>query len=325
MKFPTLLFLSSLAVGLKLVAQENQLNKILENLKVELVQPETISTKDFEFGTSVSPDGNEFFFVKGLPRFGRTVIVYCKWKDASWSPPLVAQFSGKYNDTNPYFSKDGKRLYFTSDRPSQNPNIQGRNFWYVERTTHGWSEPKVVPGSINDQYDIVYPTIQLDRTVHFVSWNRPDSQNGDIYVSKFKNGTYTSPELVEELNTTSSDADPELSNDGQLMFLTSTREGGLGHYDLYVFKKKTNGKWGKAINLGNQVNSNRMDSDPILSPDGQTLYFSSDRLAYPDVSKQTYANYGDIRSFYNQILNGAMNIYKVDISELLSFLKETDF
>ncbi|GAB4510247.1 MAG: hypothetical protein Tsb004_12730 [Allomuricauda sp.] len=310
-----------LLLPLTLIAQQKQLHAILDHLNVTLVQPGTISTNEFEFGTSISPNGDEFFFVKGLPRFGRTVIVYSTWKDGQWTKPNVAPFSGTFNDTNPYFSKDGKKLYFTSDRPSEHPHIKGKSFWYVERIPNGWSAPKLVPGKLNDKYDIVYPTIQEDNTVHFVSWDRPKSKNGDIYVSRFRDGVYTLPELVEELNTPSSDADPELNADGTLMFLTSTREGGLGHYDLYVFKKQKDGKWGKAINLGSKVNSSFMDSDPILSPDGQTLYFSSDRLASVD---QVYQDYDSITSFYDRIHNGNMNIYQVDISALLRYLKETE-
>ncbi|MEO1255630.1 MAG: hypothetical protein AAFY41_12235, partial [Bacteroidota bacterium] len=124
--------------------RETELQTILENLKVELIQPGTISTAGFEFGTSISPDEKEFFFVKGLSGFRRMVIVYCLWNGGYWSTPKLAPFSGKYNDTNPYHSKDGNRLYFTSDRPTGISKYARTNLWYVDKIKDGWSTPKLV-------------------------------------------------------------------------------------------------------------------------------------------------------------------------------------
>ncbi|MEM9363179.1 MAG: hypothetical protein AAGA43_11115 [Bacteroidota bacterium] len=312
----TILFLS-----FETYPQDKVLNTILENLEVELVEPGIVSTSDFEFGTTLSPNESTLFFVKGLPGFQRTVIVYVEKEDDQWSEPKVAPFSGIYNDTNPYFSKQGNRLYFTSNRPSGIERVRGSNIWYVEKIRDDWSEPKLVKGEINDEFDIIYPTIQTDGTIHFVSWNRPNSKNGDIYISKLENGKYSQPELVDELNTLASDADPEVSPDSKYMFLVSQRKGGYGHYDLYVSKRQSNGVWGELINLGPKVNTFFMDSDPVLSPDGETLFFSSDKFDTTVSSASTYNSYDSIVKFYNKIQNGRMNIYKVEIKELLTYLE----
>ncbi|CAM1372772.1 TolB-like translocation protein [Tenacibaculum xiamenense] len=320
LKYILYVLVVSIVFNQEMRSQENEeLVKILNELKIELVQPGTVSTNGFEFGTSISPDMKEMFFIKGLSGFRRTVLVYSHWKNGYWSEPKIAPFSGKYRDMNPYHSKDGKRLYFTSNRPSSNPTLKRSNLWYVEKNLNGWSEPKLVNG-INDEYEIVYPTIQEDGTIHFVSWSRPGSKRGDIFVSKLKNGTYTKPELVNELNTEFSDADPEVSRDGKFMFITSQRKGGLGHYDLYVFKKLKNGKWGKGVNLGEKVNSINMDSDPILAPDGKTLYFSSDRLDDLGTDQKKFTDYKELVRSYEGIHNGLMNIYKVDLSKLFEYL-----
>ena len=324
MKKLTFILLPLFVFSQELRAQENpELNDILNELKVELVQPGIISTNGFEFGTSISPDEKEMFFIKGIAGFRRTVLVYSEWKDGYWSTPKIAPFSGRYRDMNPYHSKDGKRLYFTSNRPSSNPELKGSNLWYVDKTSEGWSEPKLVEGKVNDQYEIVYPTVQADGTIHFVSWSRPGSQGGDIFRSKLDNGAYSTPERVDELNTPQSDADPEISSDGQFMFLTSQRPGGFGHYDLYVFKKKENGQWGEGTNLGPRVNSRNMDSDPILSPDGKTLYFSSDKLDEQEEDAKQFTDYQVLLESYEKIHNGLMNIYKVDLSVLLDYLNRS--
>ena len=142
----------------------------------------------------------------------------------------------------------------------------------------------------------------------------------NIYISKLNNNQYSQPNPVDELNTDASDADPEVSPDGRFMFLTSKRHGGLGNYDLYVFKKQEDGKWGEGINLGPKINSIYMDSDPILASDGNTLYFSSDRLDTSNIN-EGFKDYKTLLSSYNDIHNGLMNICKVDISELIMYLK----
>jgi Tol biopolymer transport system component len=323
MKYPFNVSLLFLILSTHVFSQDEiKLDSILNGLKIELVQPGTVSTNGFEFGTSISPNGKELFFIKGLVGFRRTVLVYCHWKNGYWSKPQIAPFSGEPSDMNPYHSKDGKRLYFTSNRPTKNPLLKNSNIWYVDRIEDGWSEPKLVKGLINDGYEIVYPTVHSDGTIHFVSWSRPGSENGDIFISKLENGKYSAPERVDELNTIASDADPEMSLNGKYMFLTSQREGGLGHYDLYIFSKKTDGKWGKGINLGSKVNSSSMDSDPILSPDGLTLYFSSNRLNQLDSKGKKFTDYEMLLKNYDQIHNGLMNIYKVDIRTLLKYLEK---
>ena len=44
-----------------------------------------------------------------------------------------------------------------------------------------------------------------------------------------------------------------------------------------VTRRSQNDPFGKAVNLGPIVNSAANEDNPALSPDGQTLWFSSDR------------------------------------------------
>jgi outer membrane protein OmpA-like peptidoglycan-associated protein len=51
---------------------------------------------------------------------------------------------------------------------------------------------------------------------------------------------------------------------------------GYGRTDLYS-AVRVGGEWRNIVNLGPALNSDAWDSQPTLSPDGRTLYFSSDR------------------------------------------------
>jgi outer membrane protein OmpA-like peptidoglycan-associated protein len=69
---------------------------------------------------------------------------------------------------------------------------------------------------------------------------------------------------------------PTLSADNQKLYFSSNRKGGFGGMDLYVSYMQTNGDWGKPINLGPSINSNKNEVFPFIHDDG-TLYFSSSK------------------------------------------------
>ena len=45
--------------------------------------------------------------------------------------------------------------------------------------------------------------------------------------------------------------------------------------DIYMSVKASDGNWGVPKNLGDVVNTSRDEQAPFISPDGKTLYFSS--------------------------------------------------
>jgi outer membrane protein OmpA-like peptidoglycan-associated protein len=59
------------------------------------------------------------------------------------------------------------------------------------------------------------------------------------------------------------------------MFFTSNRPGGFGGRDIWMMKRLPDGKWAKAQNLGDGINTPFDEESPYLHPDGRTLFFSS--------------------------------------------------
>ncbi len=76
---------------------------------------------------------------------------------------------------------------------------------------------------------------------------------------------------------------PNISADGRALFFGGywfgvPRPGGLGNGDLWVTTRTTvSHAWGPPVNLGSIVNSPSEEQSACVSPDGSTLYFSSDR------------------------------------------------
>ena len=85
------------------------------------------------------------------------------------------------------------------------------------------------------------------------------------------------------VNSSASELAPSLSPDGLLLFFCGDspgpiRPGGFGNVDMWVTRRASVSEpWGTPVNLGPIVNSPSLDGLPRISPDGSTLYFSSER------------------------------------------------
>ena len=102
--------------------------------------------------------------------------------------------------------------------------------------------------------------------------------NEDLKVSRLINGEWSKPvSISDEINTSNNEGTCTISGDGRtLVFTSCNRPGGFGGCDLYISSKEGN-QWQKPKNLGITVNTTFWESQPSLSADGKTLYFSSDR------------------------------------------------
>ena len=66
---------------------------------------------------------------------------------------------------------------------------------------------------------------------------------------------------------------PSISVDGNTLYFSSNRPGGVGGMDIYMSKKEGD-SWGNPINLGPEVNSEKNDVFPFVHADGMLFYAS---------------------------------------------------
>src|SRR4051794_36618119 len=120
-----------------------------------------ISTPDYEFNASFTPDGKAVYFSKSDPVFSRISIVQSEWKGSKWSLPQMSSFSGQWKDTDPYVSADGNKLFFASDRSTDGSLTARKDYdlWYVEKSKTGWGAPVHLPAPINTDDMDVYPSL----------------------------------------------------------------------------------------------------------------------------------------------------------------------
>ena len=105
-------------------------------------------------------------------------------------------------------------------------------------------------------------------------------QNEDLYYSEVDvvyGGWTFATKFTPEINSRYNEGSACLSPDGKKLYFTRCNApDGYGVCDLYE-ATYDNGKWKDVKNLGALVNSNDWDSQPCISPDGNTLFFASNR------------------------------------------------
>jgi Tol biopolymer transport system component len=153
------------------------------------------------------------------------------------------------------------------------------NIWFTDRIGNDWGQPKYLD-VVNSPAKEGSPTVAKDGTLCFFSDRGRAADSNSIYCSELHQGKYEPPKkLGPEVNSESSDTSPFLSPDGKTLLFYSTRAGGYGHADLYVCFR-TKGQWSPSRNLGPVVNTGESEYNPVVSPDGKTLYFGRNGKIY---------------------------------------------
>ena len=184
------------------------------------------------------------------------------------------------SDFVPNLSRDGHYLFFASLR-SGNADI------YVSRRRDihddlAWEMPVALPAPVNGpSFDagssyLEHPLAQPQ--LFFAS----DRANGlgtaglDIYVTELRrDGKWTEPTVVAEVNSAFEDARPAISVDGLEMIFNSTRDG---NNELFASRRNHVWElWSAPEKIGAPINTVAAETQAALSANGRTLYFASTR------------------------------------------------
>lgn len=292
------------------------------SMKAQLFAEGIVSCEFQELNAVFSPDGNEFYFTIADPlRSFYTIVFYKKNKNDEWEGPEVAPFSGSYSDADPSFSSDGKRLFFISKRPLNDTLDQPKDFdiWVTDRTETGWSQPINLGTPVNTSANEFYVSVTDEGSIFYsAQYGERGYGRSDIYEARRgADGKYVVENLGEAINSPTGEGDPYVSPDGKMIiFMSWGRSEDLGGGDLYISFKK-DGKWSKAKNLGEKINSNQFEYCPMMSPDGKYFFWTSYRSS-PMYSKSP-RDYKGYMAKLGDVDNGLGNVYWIDAKVLEEF------
>ncbi len=202
--------------------------------------PGNVNTPKNEGAQTISGDGKLMVFAAcnrsgGL---GQCDLYYSTKVNGNWT---VAKNMGKVvNSTSwesqPSLSSDGRTLYFASDRPD---GIGQSDIWKTTLDDNNkWTKPVNLGNVINTSDAETSPFIHPDnKTLYFCSNGHWGVGGFDIFFSKIDdNGKWSEPKnLGYPINTTKDEIGLIVNAKGNKAYITSSRDGGQGLQDLYVF------------------------------------------------------------------------------------------
>ncbi len=281
-----------------------------------------ICTGDHESHPAFSPDGKMLMLVKMAPDLSKWTLFVSHYGNNKWSEPEIAPFSGQYWDADPFFTKDGKTLYFISNRPLNQGDPQKGDFdiWRVEKSEKGWSDPVRLPPPINTESSEYYPTFADNGNIYFGSRRTGGIGATDIYFCRLEDGEYrTAKNIGEVINTPGNEFEPFIAPDESFLIFMATPTEALDQTDLWI-SHHLEGRWAKAVKLPAPFNSNAMEFSPTISLDGKQFFFSSSRNKR-DGTFDSPERTGDMMHRIRSAGNGLLDIYHVDFSAVQKALE----
>ncbi len=253
------------------------LDKQPKHTKPQIFLPQQVSTSLHEHAGVIAPDLQHFYFTVSNKDYSNFEIKSMKVEDSIWSKPETTSFSGEFTDHAVAFSNHGDTMYFSSTRPKV--NLIDWDIWFLTKSSEGWSSPQKLDSTINSSYLESHVSVTKNGKIFFHANYEKGEYWSDIYFAEIENGRYLTPvKLDQSINTDKIEVTPFVSPDEQyLIFAGYDYEQGYGSGDLYISFKNPDGKWDKAINMGDRINTADEESNPHVSPDGRYLFFSSTR------------------------------------------------
>ena len=206
----------------------NSLKKLEDNINQEKVNEGSIT---------FSSDGTYMIYAKGNngKSSGRNNVdlYWSRFRRGGWTNPRLLNVNTSRSwDSTPFLSKDGKTLYFASNRSK---GYGGTDIYKANVNRRGrWINIQNLGPEINTPGNELFPSVTEDGRLYFSSDNHEGFGGLDIFVASRRGGKITIKNPGKPLNSSGDDfgVNPYNPTRG---FFTSNRDGGSGDDDIYTF------------------------------------------------------------------------------------------
>ncbi|WP_162126979.1 OmpA family protein [Flavobacterium phycosphaerae] len=203
----------------------------------------SLNSKYHDGPLTMSADGNTVYFSsdsfrdkkfekdkKNNLKLGRNSIYKATKNGDSWGNIEFLPFNGKeFSTSNPSLSRDGKTLYFSSNRPG---SIGGVDIWKVSINADGtYGDPQNLGNKVNTEGDESFPFIADDnKNLFFASSGKQGLGGFDIYQIDLSKGGEAN-NLGKPVNTEKDDFGFSFNGTKDIGFISSNRSG---NDDIFV-------------------------------------------------------------------------------------------
>jgi len=207
--------------------------------KLELFSTNLLDANANEGTPAFSKEGNLMVFARGNSGKSKDpspdVDLYISTKrDGNWSTPERLAISDSIGwDGSPAFSRDGKTLYFSSNRRG---GKGGLDLYRAPMDNSGrFGRPINLGSTINTRGNEIFPYVSEDGKLYFSSDGHPSLGGLDIFVASRSGDEIQIEHLGIPVNSVGDDFGLFLSDVTQGYF-SSNRVGGKGDDDIYYFE-----------------------------------------------------------------------------------------
>ena len=195
---------------------------------------------------------------------------------------LGASINTRFTEHSPIVDLNETTMYFTSRRPRDNEAYlnQDEDIFIAKKVNNVWQNAVRLGLPINTtEHNESAIGLTTDGKQLFFYRSGKDN-SGNIYTAtRLDNDGYEweEPKLLrEDINTKYRETHASISPDGNSIFFTSDRKGGVGKRDIYVMRKLPDETWSKPQLISDVVNTPYNEESPFIHPDGVTMFFSSE-------------------------------------------------
>lgn len=182
------------------------------------------------------------------------------------------------------FSRDGSRVYYTICEYVNGTDIRCDLYYRTVENSGTLGEPIKLPHNINDTtHTSTQPAVGLDpyggqEVLYFASDRRGGKGKNDIWFTVIgANGEFGDPVNLMSANTIDDEITPYYHESTNTLYFSSNGYQGFGGYDIYsLYLYNVDEPY--IENLGAPLNSSYNDIYFTLQEQGDTAYFSSNRL-----------------------------------------------
>lgn len=199
-----------------------------------------LNSNNHEGPLTMSKDGNTVYFTSesfkerdfvreksSNSKQGQLYLYKATKSGDKWGNITMLPFNDKnFSTANPSLSRDGKTLYFSSNRPGGQGGI---DIWKVSVTGDSYGDPVNLGKDVNTEGDESFPFISDDnQTLYFASNGKLGLGGYDIFAHNFAKNT--TENLGKSVNSSKDDFAFTYNSEKKMGFIASNREGGDNIY-----------------------------------------------------------------------------------------------
>jgi len=183
-----------------------------------------VSTPATEVRATVSPDGQRIVWgsTDRSGGAGGWDLWQARLDGKRWLDPQPLPINSQDKDFDPFFSADGRWLYFFSNRAG---GQGGDDLWRASvKADGGWGKPENLGPGVNTRGDEWAPASSADgQRLLFASNGHGGAGRHDLFVARWDGKAFVAPQPVPGINTAADEFDAAWLEDGRaILFARST-------------------------------------------------------------------------------------------------------